>query len=110
MGRTPRAARTLIRQVREGLNRKADSKAGSETAVATDEPDGLGAHREFTFDKTASKGLAEKLEAANDPRIAEVREEKGQVVVTFVPSTHADDGAEFDLGRTAEAPEEPPED
>lgn len=102
MPRTARAARTLIRQVRESLNRKPDSKAGAETAVPTDEADGFGVHREYTFDKTASKGLADRLDALNDPRIASVEEKGGQVVVTFVPSTQADDGADFNLSSAEE--------
>lgn len=97
MPRTARAARTLIRQVRESLNRKSDSAAGAGTAKPTDEPDGLGVHREYTFDKTASKGLADRLNAANDPRISSVEEKGGQVVVTFVASTQADDPADFNL-------------
>lgn len=103
MPRTTLASRTLIRQVREALNRKSDSKAGAETAVPTGEPDGLGVYREYTFDKVASKGLADRLNAANDPRIASVEEKGGQVVVTFTPSTEADDRADFNLD--AEAPE-----
>jgi hypothetical protein len=101
MPRTTRASRTLIRQVQKSLNRKAETEAGQRTAVPTDEPDGLGVYREYTFDKTASKGLAERLNAAQDPRIASVEEKGGQVVVTFVPSTEADDPAEFDLAAEA---------
>lgn len=102
-GRTPRAARTLIRQVRESLNRKPDSKAGQETAVAVDEPDGLGVHRTFMFDKVASKALPEGL--INDPRIIAVTTDKGQVRVTFTGLRKADDASDFDLS----APEEPEE-
>lgn len=94
-GRTPRAARTLIRQVREGLNRSPDSKAGAGTASAVDDPDGLGVHRAFKFDKVASKGLFNRLEALHDPRIAEVVESKEQVTVTFVAGTAADDSTDF---------------
>jgi hypothetical protein len=101
-GRTPRAARTLIRQVREGLNRKPDSKAGAETARAVDEPDGFGVHRTFEFDKVASKGLKDTLEALGDPRIVEVTEEKGHVLVTFSPRTIADDSTDFALDDAAE--------
>jgi hypothetical protein len=101
-GRTPRAARTLIRQVRERLNRKPDSKAGMETAVAVDEPDGLGVHRTFKFDKTASKGLADVLIALDDHRIEMVDEKAGQVVVTFSPGSNADDATDFALDEAAE--------
>lgn len=101
-GRTPRAARTLIRQVRESLNRKEDSKAGLETAVPVDEPDGFDVHRTFEFDKTASKGLAEILESRGDPRIIEVTEDKGQVTVVFSGRTIADDGTDFDLSPVEE--------
>jgi len=94
-GRTPRAARTLIRQVRERLNRKPDSKAGMETAVAVDDPDGLGVHRVFSFDKVASKGLADRLEALSDPRIISVGEVGGHVLVTFSPGSNADDATDF---------------
>jgi hypothetical protein len=87
----------LIRQVREGLNRKPDSKAGSETAVAVDDPDGFGVHRTFKFDKTASKGLKDRLVALNDPRIAEVHDVGGHVSVTFSPDSIADDSTDFAL-------------
>lgn len=109
MARAPYAATTLIRQIREGLNRKPDSKAGLETAVPTDDPDGFGVHRSFQFDKTASKGLAERLEALSDPRIVEVVESKGQVTVTFAPGINADDKTEFALGE-AVVEAEPDED
>lgn len=103
MSRTPRAAKTLINQVRERLNRKPDSKAGLETAVASDEGDGLGVHRAFTFDKTASKGLADLLNTLNDPRIESVSESGGQATVIFSPRTIADDPKTFDLDGAGEA-------
>lgn len=107
-GRTPRAARTLIRQVRERLNRKPDSKAGAETATAVDEPDGLGVHRTFEFDKVASKGLADLLERLDDPRISEVTEEKGVVRVTFTERSAADDSTDFALDDASEVAESEP--
>ena len=109
MARTPRAARTLTRQVRERLNRKPDSKAGAETSVPIDEPDGLGVHRQFLFDKVASKGLADLLTTASDTRIVGVEETKDGVVVTFAPTTIADDDRDFDLATASAALEEPPE-
>lgn len=97
MTRTPHAAHTLTRQVREHLRRNPDSKAGLGTSEPVGDPDGFGVQRSIRFDKTASKWLEKVLPHLGDPRIAGFSTESGRVTVEFVGSTAADFRQDFAL-------------
>lgn len=96
MPRIPLAAKQLRDQLNHSLNRTtAESRAA--TAVPAGDPDGLGVYRTVSFDETASKGLAEKLEALADPRVESFKDVDGQLEVTFVSTVKADTRDPFTL-------------
>lgn len=99
MARHPYAARTLAQQVRDHLGRTPDSKAGRDTMVASDDPDGLGVHRTFKFDKVASRRLKDVLTLAtlDDPRIDDVYMRNDHLYVRFSGRTIADSRDPFPL-------------
>lgn len=89
MTRNPYAAASLLAEVQEQ-----HSKA---TAEPVGDPDGLGVHRTFKFDKTSSKTLVKVLPEIKDTRIASFEEKEGHVLVTFSSGTVADRRGRFAL-------------
>jgi len=87
--RVPRSAQTLEAQVSDRYKKVTVEPYG--------DPDGLGVYRSVRFGKTESKWLAKVLPEIDDPRITEVEEKSGRVIVTFASGTSADQRHPFPL-------------
>jgi hypothetical protein len=83
------AARQLVDEV-EAAHPKAKVKI-------IGDPDGIGVHRQVSFDAATTKWLTPLLDAVQDERVLSVDAESNRTVITFVADTRADFAQPFGL-------------
>lgn len=83
------AAAQLIAEV-ESAHPKAKAKT-------IGDPDGLGFHRQVSFDAATTKWLVPLLDLIEDPRIDSIDSESNRTVITLVSDTRADFAEPFGL-------------